>query len=98
MKTKDEIIHILSQHKEELERLHVKSLSIFGSVARGENQSGSDIDFMVEFEGGSTLDKYVDLLDFLESVFQEDIDLVTKKGVRPELQERIYSESINVAG
>ena len=47
--TRDEIIRILTEHRAELEELGVKSLSLFGSAARGETTSGSDVDLLVEF-------------------------------------------------
>ncbi|TRU83627.1 MAG: hypothetical protein EWV54_19670, partial [Microcystis novacekii Mn_MB_F_20050700_S1D] len=51
---RDEVLAILAAHREQLQTLGVKSLSLFGSVARDEAHSDSDVDFLVEFnqEGG----------------------------------------------
>src|ERR1700722_2936771 len=48
--------------------LHVISLSLFGSASRGQAVAGSDLDFLVEFEGMATFDRYVDLKELLERI------------------------------
>ena len=55
MKTRKEFVAILLSIKGELEtRFHVKSIGIFGSVARNENTDTSDLDLIVELVFGST--------------------------------------------
>ncbi len=50
MKTREEILAILKSLKCEMsERYHVVSIGVFGSVSRGEQKEGSDIDILVEF-------------------------------------------------
>lgn len=96
MKRKD----VLKKLKPQLIRLsqfRVKSLAIFGSVARGEARPDSDIDFLVEFEGPATFDRYMDLKLFLEDLLGQPIDLVTRKAVRPELLTFIEQEARRVA-
>ncbi len=44
---RDEILDILDAHRDEIERFKVKSLALFGSVARNEARSDSDVDFLV---------------------------------------------------
>ena len=92
-----EVIHRVKTQKTKLAELNVKSLAVFGSVARGEAQSGSDIDFLVEFNGPATFDGYMGLKIFLEDLLETPIDLVTSKGVRPELRPHIESELRYVA-
>lgn len=48
---REEIIHKLSVHQEELRSLGIKSVAIFGSAARDEITADSDVDVLVEFEG-----------------------------------------------
>ncbi|MCX7795036.1 MAG: nucleotidyltransferase domain-containing protein, partial [bacterium] len=51
MKSLIEIRTLINKHKEELEeRFKVKSIAIFGSYSRGEQQEKSDIDILVEFK------------------------------------------------
>jgi predicted nucleotidyltransferase len=46
---RDEVLAIIEAHREQLQKLGVKSLSLFGSVARNEAHAGSDVDLLVEF-------------------------------------------------
>ncbi len=75
------------------ERFGVKRIGIFGSSARGEAKKDSDIDVLVEFEGGKkTFDNFMELAFFLEEVFGRKVDLVTKEALRPELKNSILKE------
>jgi uncharacterized protein len=56
---RDEAIAILKQHEQLLNRFGVKSLAIFGSVARNEAKPESDIDILVEFAEPPTFDRYM---------------------------------------
>lgn len=46
---RDKVLAILATHREQLQDMGVKSLNLFGSVARDEADSNSDVDFLVEF-------------------------------------------------
>jgi len=46
---RDEVLEIIEMHREQLETMGVKSLDLFGSVARNEAREDSDVDFFVEF-------------------------------------------------
>jgi uncharacterized protein len=81
----------------DLDRIGVAALSVFGSVARNEASAASDIDFLVDFTGSATLDKYMDLQILLESRFGPRVDLVTRKSLRPQIRAVIESEAIRVA-
>jgi uncharacterized protein len=48
---RDEVLAILATHREPLQKLGVRSLSLFGSVARDEAGADSDVDLLVEFNG-----------------------------------------------
>lgn len=56
----------------------VKSLALFGSVARDEATANSDIDLLVEFDGKVTFDCYMDLKFFLEDSLGCPVDVVSK--------------------
>ncbi len=51
---RDEIAKSLASHRADLGAHGVRPLAIFGSAARGEADSGSDVDLLVEFEPGAT--------------------------------------------
>ena len=74
----------------------VHTLALFGSVARDEATETSDLDFLVEFEGAATFDRYMDLKIFLEDLFEKPIDLVTKRSLKPQIRQTILEESIDV--
>ena len=69
------------------------NLRVFGSVARGEDNSGSDIDLLVSMERGRS---YFDLVGFwqeLEDKLHCKVDVVTDGGISPYLREHILSEA-----
>ena len=65
---RDEVIRILAGHRMQIRALGVKSLALFGSVARGDDRPDSDIDVLVEFHGAATFDQYMDLKFLLEEL------------------------------
>ena len=65
---KRKILGTLSANKAKIKSFGVRSLSLFGSSARGEDTPESDLDFIVEFEKKS-FDSYMDLKLFLEELF-----------------------------
>ena len=75
----------------------MRSLSLFGSSIRGEETSGSDLDFVVEFERKS-FDSYMDLKFFLEELFDRQVDLVLADGIKPSLRAAILREAIHAPG
>ena len=94
---RDEILEILRAHRDELrKRFGVKSLAVFGSVARGEARPDSDVDILVEFEGRATFDRYMGLKFFLEDLLGRRVDLVTRKALKPRLRPYVEQEAIYV--
>ena len=94
-----EIIRLLRQHRDELrKRFGVKSLAVFGSVARGEAGPESDVDIVVEFDPQAYVDlfKMVELREFLEKVLGCPVDVVTLDGLRPWMRNRVQREAIHV--
>jgi hypothetical protein len=75
----------------------VRSLGLFGSVARGENTVASDLDFVVELEP-KTFDVYMDLKAYLETLFGCSVDLVLADALKPRLREPILNETIHAPG
>ena len=90
---------VVSQLRAQMTTLHdfgVQSLALFGSVARDEMTDISDLDFLVEFEGAATFDRYMDLKFFLEDLFGCPVDLVTKRSLKPQLVDTVLAEAVNV--
>lgn len=74
----------------------VKSLALFGSMARGDDREGSDVDVLVTFEGRTTFDNFMGLKLDLEDLFGRSVDLLTPKCLRPDMQAEIDKEAILV--
>ena len=94
---RDEALSVLSQHLDELQRLGVRSLALFGSVARDEATPGSDVDVLVDFGGPTTFDQYMDVKLFLEGLLHRKVDLVTERGLRPRVRPYVEQDAIRVA-
>lgn len=95
---KDDVLQFLESHKQEMvERFGVKRLALFGSTVRDEAIEGSDVDVLVEFDGGETYRNYFDLLFFLEDHLRSSVDLVCADAIRPQLKPYIEREALYVA-
>ena len=96
---RDEALKVLSEHKTELrEKFGVKSIAVFGSTARGEVTSQSDIDVLVEFDpiASPSLLDFIHLKHFLSDELNGEVDLVEKNSLIPELRDAILAESVYV--
>ena len=86
----------LRELKHELStRFYVDTIGLFGSVLRNDFSENSDIDIIVEFKKPVGVE-FIDLADFLESKFHRRIDLVSKKGVKPNYYAEIEKEIVYV--
>jgi len=95
MNSVDEIKSILLKNREALRRKYkVKEIGIFGSYVRGEQQSLSDIDILVEFGEPIGFFKFMDLEDFLRRLLGVKVDLVTKKALKPNIGKHILREVV----
>ncbi len=96
---RDKIIESLHYNRELLTRFHVRSLSIFGSVVRGEARSGSDIDLLVEFEQDAPIGlfEFVRLKQELSALLGMKVDLGMPDALHPALKENILKEAVHVS-
>jgi len=78
------------------ERYQVETIGFFGSYARGEQNQKSDIDILVEFIEGNSIDlfDFIELEDFLTRQLGVKVDLATKKALKPLIKEQILKETI----
>jgi len=95
--TKDQVAERLAAHAEELRSLGVRSLDLFGSVARGDARPESDVDLLVEFDEVPGFVGYVRLRNRLEEMLGRHVDLVMASGLHPRLRERVLREAQHVA-
>ncbi len=78
-------------------RFGVKRLAVFGSVARDEARTDSDVDVLVEFASPVTLDRYMGLKFYLEDALGTRVDLVTASGLKARARPIVEREAIDVA-
>lgn len=87
-----QIEYILKDKKTFLaEQYHVSKIGVFGSFARNQQTDTSDIDILVEFSRPVGFE-FFDLKDYLESLFNKSIDLVTVNALKPHMKNEILSE------
>ena len=88
---------LLGEHKPVLvERFGVTRLALFGSVARGTAQPGSDIDVLVDFDGVPTARRVFGVQFYLEDLFGLDVDLVTADALRLRLRPYVERDAVDV--
>ncbi len=95
---RDEVLSVLRENRERLRSEHgVKSLILFGSVARDEARPTSDVDLLVEFDRPTGYFGLVRLQLLLQQLLGCEVDLGTPGSLRPAMQQRIDKEAIRVA-
>lgn len=81
-----EITEVVREHRG-------RTVALFGSVARGDDTAASDVDFLVEFEPGSSLFDLLHLQDDLEALLGCSVDVVSTRGLKPR-DEHIRTEAV----
>jgi len=96
MITKEEILRTLANDKSELQKqFKVRSMALFGSYARGDQKSDSDVDILVEVDPSIGLE-FVTLAKRIEKLLGVDVDLVSSRAVTSKEMEFIKPELIYV--
>jgi len=84
-----EILDIAAKHG-------ARNVRVFGSVARAEADERSDIDFLVEMEGGRSLFDLGGMQSELEMALGRPVDVVTERGLKARIRTRVLQEAIPV--
>lgn len=74
-------------------RYGAHNLRVFGSTARGEDHARSDIDFLIDMEAGRSLLDLAGLQLELTRLLGRQVDVLTERGLNPNLRTRILSEA-----
>ena len=85
--TKEIIQQLIQQNSARLHLLGVKEIGLFGSYVRGEQNSDSDIDILVDFqENQETFDHFMDVCWLLDELFPEHkVEVVSTEALSPHI-------------
>ncbi|GJQ61115.1 MAG: nucleotidyltransferase [Melioribacteraceae bacterium] len=72
---------------------NVEKLEVFGSYARFDNDSSSDLDLLVSFIKPPSLLKFIQLENYLTEYLEIKVDLVMKKALKKNMSKRILREA-----
>ena len=86
---KDKILDIARKHNAE-------KVYVFGSCARREETSGSDVDLLVDFNRNATLFDQVDIQNEIRSLLECKVDVVSKRGLHPYIRHRVLAEAVEL--
>ena len=70
-----------------------RNVAVFGSVARGESDGQSDVDFLVDMTPGHGLFDMGGLLIELQELLGCEVDVVTRRGLRERIRDRVLAEA-----
>jgi predicted nucleotidyltransferase len=91
---------LLAQKRTDILRIAAKygarHVRVFGSVARGDADARSDVDFLVDLEAGRSLLDLGGLQYELESLLNRPVDVVTERGLKARIRERVVQEAVPV--
>ena len=77
-------------------RFGARNVRVFGSTARGEARSDSDVDFLVELEEGRSLFDLGGLLMELQTLLGVAVDVVTERGLRGRMKEKVLEQAMRL--
>ncbi len=92
-----DVLDALRRNQKVLSELGISRLAVFGSVARGEADPGSDVDLLVEFDHAVGLLQFVHVKHRLEALLGRSVDLVTPDALHPALRSAILDEAVDAA-
>ena len=97
MKTREKILTFLAQNKKLFrDKYNIIRIGLFGSYARGEQNTNSDIDLLVEFEE-NTPDLYnlkLQLKEFFYKKLGVEVDICREKYIKPRIKKSILEETV----
>ena len=90
-----EALNLVQSHQQDLQKLGVKSLNLFGSVARDQANHQSDVDILVELDESVGFFEFFQIKHYLEDLFQCPVDLGTIDSLKEHLRKTILEEVIH---
>ena len=93
--TVEEIRDILKSNRDYFEEKYfVDNFLLFGSYAKNEQTSDSDIDLLVNFKQPIDFFDFIDLQDYISNLFNKKIDLGTTNSLKDFIKERVLKDAI----
>ena len=94
--TRQSAIEILQQNQDALRARGIRHAALFGSVARGEARSTSDVDVLIELDPALKLDvfAYAGLKRFVAELFNGPVDVVNKAALKPYLRRPVAADAV----
>jgi predicted nucleotidyltransferase len=91
-----EAIDTLRRSEEALRKRGVRHAALFGSVARGDNRAGSDIDIMIEIDPDAriTMFDYVELKEYIAALFDEPVDVINREALKSYVRPAATADAI----
>lgn len=92
--TKQQILMLIEANQHAVQSLGVSRLGLFGSFARRQHVSDSDVDLLVEFEAGrKSFDNFMALQFLLGDLFNRRVELVTPESLSRYMKASIVNEA-----
>ena len=84
-----EILDVAARHG-------ARNVRVFGSIARGDDHEGSDVDVLIDVEPGRTLLDVIAFEQDLQELLGRNVEVLTDGGLSPYLQQRILAEAASL--
>lgn len=92
------VLAVLRERRNEIldaaQRRKATNLRVYGSVARGDDSEGSDVDLLADFAEGTTLLDLIGLEQELTALIGRDVHVTTERALTPKVRERIQGDTI----
>jgi len=99
MNNRAEILNFLKQNRDFLsDTYHLSKIGLFGSFAREEQKTNSDVDILIDIKDGTKNihDLKISLKKYLSNTFKRDVDLAREKYLKPYAKKYILKDAIYV--
>ena len=92
----EDALMTLRRHESDLRARGVRHAAIFGSMARGDDRHGSDLDIVIDVDPviRMTVYDYVGLKEFIADLFDRPVDVVSREALKPHIRPAVTADAI----